>query len=79
MNDPQQRARELIAGVLGQEPLAIPDDASFGTQQGWDSLAHFRLVSALESERGKELSTDEMLSMRTLQDVANTLRGISEL
>ena len=64
-----ERARLLLAECLGASPAEIPDDARLGNPAGWDSLAHVRVVRAVEVARGSPLSTDEMLGLATLRDL----------
>jgi acyl carrier protein len=39
----------------------------------WDSLQHMNLVSALEENFGISLSMDEMIEIRSVQDITNIL------
>ena len=39
----------------------------------WDSLQHIALVTALEQQFGISLSLDEMVEIRSVQDICNIL------
>ena len=39
----------------------------------WDSLQHVALVAAIEQEFGITLSMDEMIEIRSVQDICNIL------
>lgn len=67
-------ARRLIAEAT-ESPLAdIPEDASIATLPAWDSLAHVRLIIAIEAALGAPLQTDEMLSVTSITEVAELLK-----
>ncbi|MGA2887011.1 MAG: acyl carrier protein [Terracidiphilus sp.] len=62
------RISELFASVVGMEPPrgedTLPDDV-----RGWDSLAHIRLVHAIEREFGCELPEGLLLVGKPLGDL----------
>jgi len=70
-----ERARALLAAALEIAPAAVGPDASIGTLEAWDSLAHLRLVQAIEQAIARELSADEIASLGSLADVAALLDG----
>jgi acyl carrier protein len=39
----------------------------------WDSLQHIALVAAIEQQFGVSLSLDEMVEIRSVQDICNVL------
>jgi acyl carrier protein len=39
----------------------------------WDSLQHVALVAAIEQQFGVSLSLDEMVEIRSVQDICNVL------
>ncbi len=62
-------AKRLLAEATGAEPTFVPDDARIGSFERWDSLAHMRLVLALEQLVGRELDPDEVVEIESLEDV----------
>lgn len=62
-------ARRLLAEAVHAEPAAVPDDARIGSFERWDSLAHMRLVLAIEEEVGRQLDAEEVMSIECLADV----------
>ena len=68
-------ARQLLAGVLAMEAADIADDAGIGGLAGWDSLAHMRLIMALEAHMGTPLSPGNVVAIGSLQDIATVLEG----
>lgn len=69
------RARALLAAALEIDAAAIEEDASIATLEAWDSLAHLRLVQALERELGRELPAEHIVAIASLADVAAILEG----
>ena len=70
-----QTARQLLAAVLAMEAADIADDAGIGGLAGWDSLAHMRLIMALEVHMGTPLSPGNVVAIGSLQDIATVLEG----
>ena len=67
------RARSLLAGVLGLDTSQVGDTAGMNTLAAWDSLAHVRLLLRLEKEAGRTLGPDEALSIRDVGGIARLL------
>jgi acyl carrier protein len=67
------RARQLLATALAVEPGRLADDAAIGRTEEWDSLAHMRLVAAIESELGRQISAETIVALASLGDVEQAL------
>ena len=67
------RARNLLAEVLGIDPAQVEDTAGMTTLAAWDSLAHVRIILRLEREVGRTLEPDQVLSIGDLGGVAQVL------
>ena len=70
-----QAARQLLASVLEMEAADIADDAGIGLLAGWDSLAHMRLIMAMEADMGRPLSSGNVVAIGCLRDIATVLAG----
>jgi len=70
-----QTARQLLASALQQDASQIEPDAAIGKTERWDSLAHMRLVMALEEHVARPLDTDTMLAIESLSDVCEFLKS----
>jgi len=68
-----ERARRLLAAALAVDPATLPDDASLATEPSWDSLAHVRIMLAIEAERGAQLPAEEAVRIGALADIAAAL------
>ncbi len=67
------RARQLLAEALEVDPAQLPADASVITMREWDSLAHLRLIEAMERELAGELPPEMVVSIGSLDDVVRVI------
>jgi acyl carrier protein len=68
-----QRAKKTLAEAANCDSAMIPDDVRIGTFERRDSLAHLRLVLAIEQKIGGQLDLDEAIRIESLTDVAALL------
>ena len=68
-------ARQILAEALEVEPDAVSASARLGDPEAWDSLAHLRLILAIETKLGHELGPDQIIAIESLDDVATILNG----
>jgi acyl carrier protein len=66
-------AKKLLAEAIHVDIATIPDAARIGGFERWDSLAHLRLILALEETIGRQLDPDEAVQIESLEDVAGLL------
>jgi acyl carrier protein len=66
-------ATTLLAGALMIDASAVPRDARLGRIDQWDSLAHARLLLALEEKLSRQLTTDEAVGVESLDDIARLI------
>jgi acyl carrier protein len=64
----------LIADTLDISPVDVTDDTGPGTDARWTSLKHVELVVAIEERFGVALSYQEILDLRNVAAVRETLR-----
>ncbi|MFA6471104.1 MAG: acyl carrier protein [Candidatus Latescibacterota bacterium] len=70
----EQRVKDLVISQLGVEASKVNNDSSFIDDLGADSLDTVELVMAFEEEFDLEISDDDALKMRTVQDVISYLK-----
>ena len=63
----------LIAQAIGMPAESLPTDAALGSLDAWDSLAHMRLLLAIEEALHRELTTEEAAGIMSLADVQRLL------
>lgn len=67
------QAKRLLAEAANCDVAIIPDDVRIGRFERWDSLAHLRLVLAIEAQIGRQLDPDETVRIETLANIAALL------
>ena len=67
------QAKQLLADAANCDSATIPDDVRIGNFERWDSIAHLRLVLAIEQQIGRQLGPDEAVRIESLTDVAALL------
>jgi acyl carrier protein len=73
MTDGKSQARAMLADAIGSDPAQVPETARIGLFERWDSLAHLRLLLAIEQRIGRPLEPDEAVAIESLDDVARLL------
>ena len=68
-----EKARELLAGALNLPEQQVDSSTMIGVTQQWDSLAHMRLMLALEDALGSELDMEAVVNIASLSDVETML------
>lgn len=66
-------AKSLLADALAIDAGAIDDSARIGSIDQWDSLAHMRLLTAIEEKLGQPLDAVTAAGIESLADVARVL------
>lgn len=69
------RLIDLFADTLNVPTESLHDESSPDNTPEWDSLASMNLVAMLEDTFGIELSTKEIMKMRSLKIVREVLKG----
>lgn len=61
------RLRQVFSQVLGIEAAAVSDATAPDNTPQWDSLAHLRLVMAIEEEFGISIPAEQVMDMVTFK------------
>jgi acyl carrier protein len=76
---PHQSLESLIAiavgTVLGRPAETFGPADGLDQTEGWDSLAHMSILLAVEQAIKQEFSADELLELRTFQQIIDKARG----
>jgi acyl carrier protein len=67
-------ARQLLAEALALPEGDLPAQARIGAIEQWDSLAHTRILVAIEERLGKPLDAEEAIAIESLDDIAALLQ-----
>ena len=65
----EHRIKQIMADTFVLDIGEIPDDASFGELEEWDSMGHVHLVGALEDEFGIKFSLAETKGLGTITGI----------
>ena len=68
-------ARRLLAEALALPEEKVPDDARIGGLEQWDSLAHTRMLLALEERLGKPLDAEDAVKIESLADIVAVIEN----
>jgi acyl carrier protein len=63
------RLNTVFADVLDIENLALTENTTASDIEGWDSLAHVRLMIASEREFGIRFPTNEMAQLKNVGEL----------
>lgn len=66
-------AKTLLAEALQIDAATVSDDLALGGIEAWDSLAHMRLLTAIEEKLGQPLDAETAAGIESLADVARVL------
>ena len=70
-----QRLQDIFAAALNIPASAVEAELDRRSVAEWDSLNHLRLVHAFEQQFGVQLTTAEILNLRTVGEFEQILRG----
>jgi acyl carrier protein len=67
------RIREVMAEILDLNPVLIGDNFSRADNAAWDSLAHLRLITALEETFGVKFTMKEVGEMDRYEKIRDRI------
>ncbi len=70
-----EAARRILSAALQVEPAQIDPGAAIGQTERWDSLAHMRLILALEDHLDHLLDSESIISLVSFTDIVRILGG----
>ncbi len=62
-------ARDLLAAALSVDVATLPENPAPETVENWDSMVFAELIMALEDEIGRELDSEEIVSIEGLAEI----------
>ena len=65
----------LIADILRLPKGEIDDSIDMESTGAWDSLSHMQIIAAVEDEYHVELSSDDIIAMRSVGQIKGVLRA----
>jgi Acyl carrier protein len=76
MEDVEKRVQLVLEDVLDIAPGRIGGETAREDVPEWDSLAHLRLVTALEEEFGVRFTMTEIAELRSVADIIQYLKAV---
>lgn len=71
----KQKLKKIMAELLGTDEAKINTDTSMDNIEGWDSLAHLKLVAGLEKFFNIKFSEKELLRLRSMKRILDILKS----
>ena len=68
------RLQDIFRAELDEDDLVIGMDTRQVDLKAWDSLAHIRIVSGIESEFGFEFNLSEIEEINSVRQFVNAIR-----
>ena len=65
--------KALVANTLGVAIDQIQDELAVGDIPEWDSLAHMRIITALEVDFGVVLDIEQTLDIEDVEDIVEAV------
>jgi acyl carrier protein len=70
-----EQLRNIVADTLGLDPADVTPGTSRASEPNWDSLAHLRLVTAIEEAFGVKLTMAEIQGIESAADFEAHIGG----
>lgn len=64
---------EQLAQVLDEDEVSVTEETTADDVEGWDSIAHVKLIIALESALGVRFETDEITAPDNIGQLADII------
>ena len=74
MDNLLEQLQPIFRDVLDQPKLTVTTDSSGQNVEGWDSLAHINLVSAIEHEFKIRFALGELQDLKNVGDMIELIR-----
>ena len=65
--------KQVVAETFHIAAESVPDDASNQSLPQWDSLGHMNLIMAIEKRFGVQFTLEEIIELRDLPAIRQTL------
>lgn len=64
---------EVVSSVFGVEPQSLDESSSPQSVEGWDSMGHVNLVTALEQHFNVSIDIDDVMEMGSVGKIREIL------
>lgn len=73
-----EKVREMLAKQLNIKPEVIKPESDVVKDLGADSLDVVELLISLEDNYGVSITEDDVVNVKTVQDIVNMLEGLQK-
>ena len=70
-----EKLQPIFRDIFDDPRLSIGRESSAETVEGWDSLAHINLVSAIEQEFGIRFALGELETLKNVGEMADLIQA----
>ncbi len=70
-----EKVNEIFRDVFDDDSLVITDSTNSDDIEDWDSLEHINLMNAIEQEFGIKFTMGEIVAMKNVGEMANSIMG----
>jgi acyl carrier protein len=64
---------EVVSSVFGVERESLDESSSPESVEGWDSMGHVNLITALEQHFNVSIDIDDVMEMASVRKIRETL------
>lgn len=72
-NEIFERLNDVFRDVFDDETITVTDDTTAADIDGWDSLMHITLISAVEDEFDIKFDMKSVVAMKNVGDMADII------
>ena len=69
------KLQEIFRDELDNDSLVITEQSSANNVNGWDSLSHIQLISAIEDEFDISFSSKEIMGWNNVGEMISSIEG----
>ena len=73
MEELKSRLKDLFREIFGNQSIMLSEEMTAADIDGWDSLNHIILISAIEKRFKVSFTTKEVVSLNTVGDLIRLL------
>ena len=70
-----EKINEVFRDVFEDDDITVNDDTTAADIEDWDSLEHINLMNAIEQEFGIKFTMGEIVAMKNVGEMANSIMG----
>ena len=73
MNNIEEKLTQIFRTVFNEPALNITPDTTANDVDGWDSLSHLNMISAVEKEFGVKFKLKDLVKLKNVGDLVRTI------